>query len=240
MLLEICTSSHQSAINAQNGGAHRIELCSELAVGGITPSYGLLKNVLEKVTIPVHVLIRPRSGNFNYSEDEFNCMKADIKICKELGCKGIVSGVLHANNTIDNKRTQELIELSKPLEFTFHRAFDQVENSHKALQALIDIGVTRVLTSGGNNTAEKGIEYLKSLNEIANDKLIILPAGGINIENARLFKTAGFKEIHCSATSIINRIEVVKIPMNNSIFFDEHIIIQSDYNKIKSILESIN
>ena len=153
MLLEICASSFQSAINAQNAGAHRIELCSELAVGGVTPSYGLLKNVLATVTIPVNVLIRPRSGNFTYSEEEYVIMKTDIQLCKELGCNGIVSGVLNPDNTIDIARTQELIEWSKPLEFTFHRAFDWVENSFEAIEQLMAIGATRVLTSGKKQTA---------------------------------------------------------------------------------------
>lgn len=239
MVLEICASSYQSAINAQNAGAHRIELCSELSLGGITPSYGLLKKVMENVSMPVHVLIRPRSGNFTYSEEEFAIMKADINLCKELGCQGIVSGVLKANNTIDVIRTQELIALSKPLSFTFHRAFDWIENSSEALNVLINAGVTRILTSGKSNTALDGIEHLKSLVEQANNKLIILPAGGINSENAILFKKSGFKEIHCSASSIQHVNELGAIAMNSSIFFDERIIVHSDLDKIKEILNRI-
>jgi copper homeostasis protein len=131
MKLEICANSYQSALNAEKAGADRIELCSELSVGGITPSYGLLKVVSENITIPVFVLIRPRSGNFNYSDAEFDIIKNNIKLCKKLGLKGIVSGVLNDDNTIDIKRTQELIELSSPLSFTFHRAFDCVPNAKK-------------------------------------------------------------------------------------------------------------
>lgn len=239
MILEICASSYQSAINAQNAGAHRIELCSELALGGITPSYGLLKNVIENVSIPVHVLIRPRSGNFTYSDEEFNIMKADINLCKELGCQGLVSGVLNANNTIDVVRTQELIALSKPLSFTFHRAFDWIENSLEALELLIDSGVARILTSGKCSTAQEGIKLLKDLEIKANNKLIILPAGGINSENALLFKEAGFKEIHCSASIIENVDGIGKIAMNSAVFFDENIIVYSDYHKIKNIVELI-
>lgn len=239
MILEICASSYQSAVNAQNAGAHRIELCSELALGGITPSYGLLKKVIENVSIPVHVLIRPRSGNFTYSEEEFAVMKADINICKELGCQGIVSGVLKDNNTIDVIRTQELIALAKPLSFTFHRAFDWIENSFEALDILINAGATRILTSGKSTIATDGMELLKSLSEKANNKLIILPGGGINSENAILFKQAGFKEIHCSASTIqyVNELEV--IPMNSAVFFDERIVVHSDSDKIKAILNRI-
>lgn len=239
MLLEICTSSYQSAINAQNVGAHRIELCSELALGGITPSYGLLKKVMQNISIPVNVLIRPRSGNFTYSEDEFAIMKDNISLCKELGCKGIVSGVLNADNTIDVASTYELIEWSKPLSFTFHRAFDWIENSFDALDTLINIGATRVLTSGKKSTAIEGIEHLKDLVQKTNNKLIILPAGGINAENAIFFKQAEFKEIHCSASSIQYVNELEAIPMNNPVFFDERIIVHSDSDKIKAILNRI-
>ncbi|MDD5149205.1 MAG: copper homeostasis protein CutC [Flavobacterium sp.] len=239
MLLEICASSYQSAINAQNAGAYRIELCSELAIGGITPSYGLLKNVLETLSIPVYVLIRPRSGNFTYSDEEFNSMKADIKLCKELGCHGIVSGILHTDNTLDIERTKELVELSKPLPFTFNRAFDWIENSFEALDELMNIGVGRILTSGKSDSAEEGIKLLEDLNKKANNRLLILPGGGINVGNAHLFKKNGFEEIHCSASTIKYVIESVKIPMNNEMFFDERIIVYSDYDKIKSILKSI-
>ena len=115
MILEICANSYQSAVNANTAGAHRIELCSEISVGGTTPSYGLLKKVMTDIDIPVHVLIRPRSGNFTYSGKEFDIMKENIRLCKDLGCAGIVAGVLHEDNTIDIKRTSELIELSKPM-----------------------------------------------------------------------------------------------------------------------------
>ncbi|MEL1240760.1 copper homeostasis protein CutC [Flavobacterium flavipallidum] len=236
MLLEICASSYQSAINAQNAGAHRIELCSELALGGITPSYGLIKKVVENLSIPVHVLIRPRSGNFSYSEEEFEIMKADILLCKELGCQGIVSGVLKSDNTIDVIRTQELIELSKPLTFTFHRAFDWVEDSFEALETLINVGVDRILTSGKKTTALEGIPLLKDLETKADNKLIILPGSGINSENALQFKEAGFKEIHCSASKMEHIGGLGKIPMNSSVFFDENIIVSSDYEKIKAIV----
>ncbi len=147
MKLEICASNYQSANNAQNAGAHRIELCSELAVGGITPSYGLIKQVIENLSIPVFVLIRPRSGDFTYSDADFEIMKQDIQMCKKLGCKGIVSGVLNSDNTIDIERTKTLIELSKPLPFTFHRAFDWTPNPFEALKSLINLNVNRILTS---------------------------------------------------------------------------------------------
>src|SRR5690606_8869125 len=198
----ICSTSIPSAVNARLAGAHRVELCNELAVGGITPSFGLIKQVLKAVSIPVFVLIRPRSGNFTYSDVEFQVMKSDIEQCKKLGVSGIVSGVLHKNNTIDIKRTQELIALAKPLSFTFHRAFDWVENPLGELQKLMKIGVDRLLTSGQKPTAVEGLDMLLQLKEKAGNKLIILPGGGINAENAGLFRQRGFKEIHASASSV--------------------------------------
>ena len=232
MLLEICANSYQSAKNAQDAGAHRIELCSELSVGGITPSYGLLKEVIDTLSIAVFVLIRPRSGNFTYSEEEFDIMKHDIQLCKNLGCAGIVSGVLNKDNTIDIERTQELIELSKPLEFTFHRAFDCVENPQEALEQLINLGVERVLTSGLEASAEKGLELLKQLKEHVNGRITILPGSGINIQNAKLFKDAGFLEIHLSASKVVKN-------NSKSSMFDE-IQKESDIETIKTILKIIN
>lgn len=234
MILEICANSFQSALNAQQAGAHRIELCSELSVGGVTPSFGLLKKVIDTLSIPVHVLIRPRSGDFCFSDDEFDIIKNDIKLCKELGFAGIVSGVLNTDNTIDLKRVKELIELTKPLTFTFHRAFDRVPNPFEALNSLIDLGVDRVLTSGQKGTAEAGIELLIQLNKQTNQKIIILPGSGINTENAPLFKEFGFLEIHTSASKSI------KSSIENDAYFGNAVQTESDVNAIKSILKVIN
>jgi len=240
MLLEICANSFRSAIHAEKAGANRIELCSELAVGGITPSFGLIKKVTKTLKIPVFVLIRPRSGNFNYSDDEFEIMKTDILQCKTLGCRGIVSGILNKNNTIDIERTKALIELSKPLPFTFHRAFDWIKNPLEAIQQLVDLGVNSVLTSGQETTAEKGINLLKKLKEKANNNIVILPGSGINAENAVLFKEAGFKEIHCSASTVNRVIETPKISMHSNRFFDERILTFSDLEKISEIRKALS
>ncbi len=230
MLLEICANSYQSAKNAQDAGAHRIELCQELSVGGITPSYGLLKQVRDTLSIPVFVLIRPRSGNFVYTEDELDIMKQDIQLCKDLGFQGIVSGVLNADDTIDLKQTKELVELSKPLSFTFHRAFDCVKNPEEALEQLIDLGVDRILTSGLQPSAEKGINTLKKLNEKAKGRITILAVGGINQNNAKRFKEIGLKEIHASASSTIES--------DGSLFSTP--LTFSDSKKIKAILSVIS
>lgn len=239
MLLEICACNFQSVLNAENAGAHRIELCSELAVGGLTPSFGLLKHTINNSKIPAFVLIRPRSGNFTYSESEFEIMKQDIQICKELGFAGIVSGVLNQDNTVDIQRTKQLIELSKPLPFTFHRAFDWVPNPFEALEQLINLGADRILTSGQSTSAENGIEILKQLKKKAKNQIIILPGVGINAQNAKLFKDNGFTEIHASATRLTKVNEQPKIEMNSPKFFEETIEVVSDLDKIQGILSSI-
>ncbi len=238
MLLEICANSYLSAINAEKAGAHRIELCTELAVGGVTPSHGLIQKVMKNLSIPVHVLIRPRSGDFTYSDDEFEVMKQDIVFCKELGCAGIVSGVLLSDQSIDLPRTKELIELSKPMSFTFHRAFDWVPNPFEIITRLENIGVDRVLSSGQNTSAEKGIELLKKLQ--SQTDVIILPGGGINPKNAKLFLVHGFREIHCSATKQVESITIPKISMNSSKLFDETQLSYSDIDTIKNILQIIH
>lgn len=238
MLVEICATSVQSAVNAQQAGAERIELCSELAVGGTTPSYGLLKQIMKEISIPVFVLIRPRSGDFLYSDFEFEVMKTDIKICKELGCKGIVSGVLNEDFSIDLLRTQELIELSKPLEFTFHRAFDLTKNPLKSLEELIDLGASRILTSGQETSAEKRIDLLVQLKKLTENKLTILPGGGINPDNVNLFKENGFKEIHASASSLFKESPKPKISMNSEKFWDETKLFVSDEEIVKNLLNN--
>lgn len=240
MILEICASNYQSALNAQEAGAHRIELCQELSVGGITPSYGLLKQVLDTLSIPVFILIRPRSGNFTYSEAEFDIMKQNIQLCKDLGASGIVSGVLNLNNTIDIERTQELIELSKPLPFTFHRAFDWTPKPVKAMYNLIEIGAERILTSGQQTSAERGLELLVKLKGKAKNRITILPGGGINSNNASLFKSNGFGEIHASASTIKTVSETPRVSMNSKKFLSDTNIYYSDKENIQSIIQSLH
>ena len=240
MILEICASNYQSAINAQHTGAHRIELCSELAVGGITPSYGLIKQTLKSVTIPVFVLIRPRSGNFTYSDADFEIMKQDIQTCKELGCQGIVSGVLNLDNTVDINRTKELIEISKPMSFTFHRAFDWTPNPFEALTTLMTLNADRILTSGQATSAEKGILILNQLKKLANNTLLILPGSGINPKNVLIFKGAGFEEIHCSSVLVPQVKASASIAMNTPSFLNDGQEMASNPEIISTMLELIN
>ena len=232
MKLEICANSFQSAKHAQDAGAHRIELCSELSVGGITPSYGVIKKVVDELAIETFVLIRPRSGNFNYTTDEFEIIKKDIQMCKELGVSGIVSGVLNEDNSLDIKRTKELIALSQPLQFTFNRAFDCVQNPMETLEQLIALGTDRILTSGQQDKAEAGIDLLKKLQKIAAGRLTILPGSGIHQNNVKLFKESGFFEVHASASKIKNH-------KNKISFFETLDNTVSDVSTIQSILKNM-
>ena len=199
MIVEICANNFESAKAAQDGGADRIELCTELSVGGLTPPRELIDKVVSELDIPIHVLIRPRSGNFIYSQDELEVMFGDIAYCIEVGCAGIVSGVLTSENDIDIQSTSRLIAASVGVEFTFHRGFDLCRKPRHQLATLIDLGVGRLLSSGQQPKAIDGIELLKELKTVSRGKIELMPGSGINPKNALAFKTAGFKSIHASA-----------------------------------------
>ena len=237
MIVEICANNFQSALNAQEAGADRIELCSELAVGGITPNYGLLKKVSE-LKIPVHVLIRPRSGDFMYSDSEFEVMKQNIALCKQLNCSGVVSGVLKKDMSVDMVRTKALIDFASPMTFTFHRAFDWTPNPLATAKRLAEIGVARILTSGQAASAVEGLPMLTQLRETFTGT--ILAAGGINLDNAAQFKAHAFEQIHLSATVKEKTIDVPKIPLNSKKHFDETMQSVSSLSIIKQLISQIN
>ena len=237
MIVEICANNFQSALNAQEAGADRIELCSELAVGGITPNYGLLKKVSE-LKIPVHVLIRPRSGDFMYSDSEFEVMKQNIALCKQLNCSGVVSGVLNKDLSVDMVRTKALIDFASPMTFTFHRAFDWTPNPLTTAKKLAEIGVVRILTSGQAVSAIEGLPMLIQLRKTFNG--IILAAGGINLNNVSQFKAHGFEEIHLSVTVHKKTIDVPKISLNSAKHFDETMQSVSSLSIIKQLISQIN
>ncbi|NER12703.1 copper homeostasis protein CutC [Leptobacterium flavescens] len=235
MILEICANSYESALNAEKGGADRIELCSELALGGITPSYGLIKKVMNTLSIPVNVLIRPRSGDFTYTEEEFEVMKEDIALCRELKCNGVVSGVLNKDQELDVARTGKLIELAGPMSFTFHRAFDWVPDHGQTLEELINLGAERILSSGQSSNAFKGLPLLKTLLKQADNRITILPGGGINKENVLHFRNEGFTEVHFSAGSSRKTTDIPQPSMVNLDAFDEGRQTFSDIQKIQEI-----
>lgn len=241
MILEICANSFESALAAQQAGADRVELCTELAVGGLTPSFGLLEKVLVELTIPVHVLIRPRSGNFTYSEAEVDIMLRDIETCKELGCDGVVSGALENNFKIDIEITQQLREASGAMEFTFHRAFDWCPEPQLAIDLLQKNGVTRILSSGQQPTAFKGIKLLKELNDLANGQIQIMPGGGVTLDNCLQFKKAGFEMLHLSATKKVQTLKTQpNVTMHSPTLFKEGIVATSQEDLIKALKNKIN
>ena len=239
MLVEVCANSLESALNAERAGADRIELCSELGIGGITPSYGLITAVKAQLSIPVHVLVRPRSGHFTYSNTEFEVLLNDVKFCTEIGVDGIVSGVLNKDATVDKQRTQELITVAKPLHFTFHRAFDWVPDPKEALVVLENLGVDTILTSGKHLTAENGIKVLNELNAIAN-QITIMAGAGVSLANTNKFKTIGLKAIHLSGTSFENEVSVnAKVSMNSKKHLMEHQVAVTNADKIRQIIKSV-
>ena len=216
--LEICANSIESALNAQNGGADRVELCMELSVGGVTPSKGMIQLVKELLEIPLYVLIRPRSGDFNYSIMELEIMKEDIAYCAELGCGGVVIGALTQERKIDQTKTTALMDAAGFMDVTFHRAFDEVPNHFEAMDTLRDLGIQRVLTSGGKGNAIDNIDTLCELVEEAEDDIIIMPGGGIRTENITDLLEIGALEYHSSALTTSGRhsdLSVIKALRNS-------------------------
>ena len=199
VLLEICVTSLDYAIAAQRAGADRIELCSDLECGGVTPSIRLMKAARERLRIPVHVLIRPRPGNFVYSAREFSAMHQAIQTAKELKMDGIVVGVLDRNSRIDIDRTRQLVELARPLPVTFHRAFDETCSWQDSLEAVIQTGAVRLLTSGGRPKATEGLSTLARLVKAAGSRLSVMPGSGITPANVvRVVRATSAREVHGS------------------------------------------
>ena len=205
ILLECCVGSVESAVNAELGGAGRVELCAALELGGVTPSSAAIRLARERIDIPLFVLVRPRGGDFHYSPVEVEVMKTDIAAARNLGADGIVLGILREDGNVDVERTAELIEAAGGASITFHRAFDSTPDPLAALETLRELGVNRVLTTGGARRAEEGLAGLGKLVEAAAGRIGILPGGGINHENCRqVVEQTGAGEIHvgsavCSA-----------------------------------------
>jgi copper homeostasis protein len=180
---EVCVESFDEAIRAVKAGATRIELCENLAQGGTTPSYGTIRQCLKELKVPVMVMIRPRGGDFVYSEDELEIMKEDILICKSLGADGVVFGLLNKVNSIDEENTSRLVQLVKPMQVTFNKAIDETVDPVKAAVLLKKIGVDRILSSGGKPTANEGAETLREMIGIGGETMKIIVAGKVTHEN---------------------------------------------------------
>lgn len=197
MILEVCIDSVASAVASERGGAARVELCDNLAEGGTTPSLGMIETVRAAVRLGLMVMIRPRGGDFVYSASELEVMRRDIRAAKRAGADGIVLGLLTRTGVVDLDRTGSLVEEADPLPVTFHRAFDMVPDQNAALEALMVIGVSRVLTSGGNDSAYDGRMRIRELVQQSAGRIVILPGGGVNLANSEeVVRVTGATEIH--------------------------------------------
>lgn len=201
-LLEICCYGLDCALTAQRAGADRIELCSAPKEGGLTPSAGVLFLVKQQVSIPVHPIIRPRGGDFCYTQSEFDCMLADIALVRELGYPGLVTGVLNEEGEVDKLRMKQVMEASEGMAVTFHRAFDMCRSPQQAFDTLRELGVARILTSGQQPTAEQGISLLRELKQ-QSPTPIIMAGAGVRLANIPLFLQQGIEELHSSAGHLV-------------------------------------
>jgi copper homeostasis protein len=198
-IIEIATTDFTTTKSAVEGGADRIELCTALSEGGITPSYGLVKQCREAFDVALFPIIRPRPGDFLYTTEEFELMRKDILFCKNAGCDGVVIGLLNKDGSIDVQRTEQMVELAYPLDVTFHRAFDRCKDPFKAMEQLVETGCQRILTSGQQPTAPEGVDLIAQLVKQADDRIIIMPGSGVRAENIKMIAgKTGAVEFHSS------------------------------------------
>jgi len=203
-IIEIATTDFATTKSAIEGGADRIELCAALSDGGTTPTFGTIKKCREAFSVPLFPIIRTRSGDFLYTDEEYDIMMNDIGVCKDLGCDGIVIGFLKRDGTIDLARTAKIVETAYPMEVSFHRAFDRCKDAFEALGQLIQVGCQRVLTSGQRPAAPDGVELIAELVKVADDRIIIMPGSGVRKDNIKQLKDkTGAVEFHSSLRSKI-------------------------------------
>lgn len=239
MKLEIIGFNIESCLAAQEAGANRIELCDNPTEGGTTPSYGFIKAAREKLSIELYVMIRPRGGDFLYSDAEFEIMMQDIGVCRTLGCDGVVLGILTPGGNVDKKRCRQLIEHAYPLGVTFHRAFDRTEDPLQSMEDIIEIGCERILTSGLRPKAIDGIALLKKLIQQADDRIIIMPGSGVNADNIiQLAERTGAVEFHSSASMVIDS----SMQYENELIDEkmQHVVVnKEEVRKMSALLKAV-
>src|SRR6266849_8513067 len=202
--IEIAVESVEVALDAERGGAHHIELCADLASGGLTPSVDAMRRARERLRIPIHAMIRPKPGDFIYDEKCFEEMRREIALAKDEGMNGVVLGILCADRSVDVAATRALVELARPMEVTFHRAFDASRDLLEALEEVISTGATRVLTSGGAKDALSGVHVLRELVRAAGERITVMPGGGIRSENiAEVRSASGAREFHSGLRTVV-------------------------------------
>jgi copper homeostasis protein len=239
-LVEVCAFSLESCLAAEKGGAKRIELCSSMYEGGTTPSAGLIQLAKQRISIEIHAMIRPRGGDFCYSDDEISVMQADIRIAKQLGCEGIVLGILQKNGRVNIAQTKALVALAKPMQVTFHRAIDMTPDYLEALEDIIESGCDRILTSGQKNTAMEGIENIKTLIKKANNRIEIMAGSGVNTDNAQTLIHTGVDALHLTGKASRDSEMVYRkegIAMGGLSEVPEYEIVYSDFEKIRAVVE---
>lgn len=242
---EICANSVESCIAAQKGGAHRVELCAGIPEGGTTPSYGEIAMAREVLTTTrLHVIIRPRGGDFLYSPIEVKTMLKDIEVARQLGADGVVFGCLTAEGEIDLPIMRELMKASEGLSVTFHRAFDVCRDAKKALEQIIELGCNRILTSGQQPTAELGIPLLKELQEQASGRIILLAGCGVNEKNiSRIAQETGIQEFHFSARESIKsgmNYKNESVSMGGTVLINEYERNVTSAERVKATIQNIN
>ncbi len=245
MVLEICVDSLDSAVVAEKGGAERVELCSDLLEGGITPSAGLIQRVRAAVSIDLFVMIRPRGGDSVYSGSELEVMEADIAEAQRLGADGIVLGVLNQDGTVDIEGTERLVKMAAPMQVTFHRAFDMTRDLERACEDVIATGAHRILTSGGKQTARLGAEQIAGLVRRAGRRIAIMAGSGINAHNAHeLARSTGVPEMHASLrkraeSPVRYRNNGVTMGSRKNEEFLRYQLIEADVRALRGALDSI-
>ncbi len=241
-VVEVCAFSLESCLAAEKGGASRIELCGSMYEGGTTPSAGLIHVVKQRVSIEIHAMIRPRGGDFCYSDNEIAVMQADIRIAKELGCEGIVLGILQKDGRVNIAQTKALVALAKPMAVTFHRAIDMTPDYLQALEDIIETGCNRILTSGQKNTATEGIENIKKLVKQANGRIEIMAGSGINAANAQTLIHTGMDALHLTGKASRDSEMTYRkagIAMGGLAEVPEYEIVYSDYEKIRAVVDCL-
>ena len=234
--LEICSFNLSSALIAQQAGAQRVELCAGPDEGGTTPSRGVIMAARERLQIELYPIIRPREGDFLYSEEEFAVMLKEVAFCKQVGCNGVVIGLLNADGTVDKARSAKLVEAAYPLGVTFHRAFDWAINPFEAMEDIIGIGCERILTSGQRPTALEGATMINELVRQADDRILIMPGSGVRASNiGTLVEKTDAPEYHTSARIRVGgAMEYVNTAMN-----EEQLVTMADKEEIEKIIESL-
>jgi copper homeostasis protein len=244
VLVEVCVDCVASAVAAERGGADRVELCGSLIEGGITPSAGLIEMTRAAVALDLHVMIRPRGGDFCYDSDEYEVMRRDIALAKQLGVNGVVLGILDVNGNVDVSRTRQLADLASPLDVTFHRAFDMTVDLFRALEDVSAARVGRVLTSGGERTSEQGQKTIGQLVDRAQDRIVIMAGSGIKPENARsLVDQTGVREIHVGLRSslpspMLHRNSRISMGSTEGREYQRFVVLEDEVRKLRDALRN--